>query len=743
MTFVEVVVDLAADALDKRFTYRVPEGMSVSIGDMVSAPFGARTIEGFVVSEKDDPGMDESRIRSVKGVTAAGVILPELIALAEWMKKRYNCLFVDALRLMIPSEMRGARVREKNVRVAELLMPVDEAAKACARAPKQLELLPHLASGAKPTAYLAQMVPGAAAAIQAMVKKGVLTLGETRERRVPRMDDGGRSREDPVLMPGQQRAADELISALRSDGGRFLLHGVTGSGKTEVYIRLIRAVLADGKGAIVLVPEIALTPQMVGWFHARFGADAAVIHSRLSAGERFDEWERIRRGEARVVIGARSAVFAPVNRLGAVIVDEEHEGAYQSEKRPRYDAREIAWRRCETSGGVLVLGSATPSIASYMRVMPGVKPQNRLTLLELTERVFGRKMPECRVVDMRRELEMGNHGIFSAELVKELRACTENGKQAMLFINRRGHSTFVSCRACGHVEKCAFCDVAMTYHQSDGCMHCHYCGQSKESPTACPECGSSFIKYFGAGTQRVEEEVRKLLPGVPVARMDVDTTQGKDGHLKLLEAFRKGETRIMVGTQMIAKGLDFPNVTLVGVVAADTTLNLPDYRSAERTFQLITQVAGRAGRADSPGRVVIQTYTPDHYAIRCAVKQDYRAFYHTEAGYRKRALYPPYTVLARLVVLSKDERIPALTAMALEEKLTAVLTDRGLMDDVLLIHASEAPIKKLRGETRWQVYVKMYARGEVERITAEMEELAETGAPGARIEMEVNPATMI
>ena len=743
MPFAEVVVDLAADAVDRRFTYRIPDDLPVSVGDMVSAPFGPRTLEGFVVSVKDEPGMDESRVRPLKGVAAAGVILPELIELAEWMKKRYNCLFVDALRLLIPSEMRGARVKEKSVRVAALSMPVDEAAKACARAPKQLELLSHLTGGAKPTAYLAQMVPGAAAAIQAMAKKGVLTLSETRERRAPRMDDGGRSREDPALMPGQQRAADEMISALRSGGGRFLLHGVTGSGKTEVYIRLIRAVLADGKGAIVLVPEIALTPQMVGWFHARFGADAAVIHSRLSAGERFDEWERIRRGEARVVIGARSAVFAPVEKLGAVIVDEEHEGAYQSEKRPRYDAREIAWRRCETNGGVLVLGSATPSIASYMRVMPGVKPQNRLTLLELTERVLGRKMPECHVVDMRRELEMGNHGIFSAELVKELRACTESGKQTMLFINRRGHSTFVSCRACGHVEKCAFCDVAMTYHQSDGRMHCHYCGQSKEPPTTCPECGSSFIKYFGAGTQRVEEEVRKLLPGVPVARMDVDTTQGKDGHLKLLEAFRKGETRVMVGTQMIAKGLDFPNVTLVGVVAADTTLNLPDYRSAERTFQLITQVAGRAGRADSPGRVIIQTYTPDHYAIRCAVKQDYRTFYHTEAGYRKRALYPPYTVLARLVVLSKDERIPALTAMALEQKLTEALTNEGLMDGVLLIHAAEAPIKKLRGETRWQVYVKMYARGEVERITAEMEKLAETGAPGARIEMEVNPANMI
>lgn len=744
MQYAEVIVDLTAEALDRRFTYSVPDALNVEIGDMVKVPFGKRTLEGFVVAFKDEPGIEEDKIRSILGKAAGDrPILPTQIALADWMRARYNCSFADALRLMIPAEMRGERVREKSVRVASLLTSKEEALEKCARAPKQKEVAMLLADGPKPVAYLNQMLPGASAALEAMAKKGVLALSDERIRRVPRVDDGGRSHDDPALMPGQQAAADELVHALDAGGGRFLLYGVTGSGKTEVYIRLIREVLKRGLGAIVLVPEIALTPQMVGWFHARFGGDAAVIHSRLSPGERFDEWERIRLGEARVVIGARSAVFAPVEKLGAIIVDEEHETAYQSEKRPRYDAREVAWQRMLAEKGVLVLGSATPSIASFMRVQPGVRAENRLTLLELNKRVMGRALPECKIVDMRRELEMGNRGIFSGPLVAALRSCISAGKQAMLFINRRGYSTFVSCRACGHVEKCGECDVAMTYHQSDGLMHCHYCGKMLKPPQNCPECGSPFIRFFGAGTQKVEEEARLLLPGVPIGRMDVDTTQGKDGHARILEAFRKGETRVLVGTQMIAKGLDFPNVTLVGVIAADTTLNLPDYRSAERTFQLITQVAGRAGRADSPGKVIIQTYSPDHYALECAVKQDFRAFYRTEATYRKRALYPPYTVIARLVVLAKDEQLPAQVAKALEARLSAIFMEEGLQDGVLVVRAAEAPIKKLRGETRWQVYVKMYARGDVERITLEMEKLAQEGAPGVRIELEVNPANMI
>ncbi len=744
MRFAEVIVDLSASAVDRGYTYIVPDGMELAAGDMVKAPFGNRTVEGFVISIKSETDVPENKLKPIlqkRGGDSA--ILPELFDLAIWMRSRYNCYLVDALRLMIPAEMRGERVREKTIRVAQLIASYDEAAALCARAPKQLAVVECLKTGAKPVSFINTVVSGASAVVNALCKKGLIGITDTRSMRAPDIDEGGRSHTDPELTRAQRAAADELTEALSNGGGRYLLYGVTGSGKTEVYIRLIREALKLGRGAIVLVPEIALTPQMVGWFHARFGTDAAVIHSRLSAGERFDEWERIRAGKARVVIGARSAVFAPIQNLGCIIVDEEHESAYQSEKRPRYDAREVAWQRVEANGGVLLLGSATPSISSFMRAMPGVRPENKLKLLELSERALGRPMPECEVVDMRRELELGNKGIFSSALIKALRECVADGRQAMLFINRRGHSTFVSCRSCGHVEKCGFCDVAMTFHQSDMQMRCHYCGKSLPPPTVCPECGSKFIKYFGSGTQRVEQEVKEFLPNVSVARMDIDTTQGKNGHAKILDSFRKGDIRVLVGTQMIAKGLDFPNVTLVGVVAADTTLYLPDYRSAERTFQLITQVAGRAGRAEAPGRVVIQTYDPEHYALQCAVKQDYRAFYRMEATYRRRALYPPYTVIARLLVSAEDEQLPAKVALELEKKLTDALFSEKLNDDVLCLRASEAPIKRLRGETRWQVFVKMYTKGDVAAITSQMESLAREGAQGARIELEINPSSMI
>ncbi len=744
MQYAEVIVFLSAGDVDKTFTYAIPDSMTVSPGDMVLVPFGKRTLEGFVIKVKDEAGFDETKIRPIsKKRDESHAIYPEMIDLAFWMQKKYNCYFADAFRLMIPSEMRDQRVKEKTIRIASLSMDAEEAKALLKRAPKQVMIVEALRNGAKPTAYLSEIIPGAGAAIASLHEKGIIDIEEDRVRRAPNVDDNGRAHEDPPLMPGQQAAADELVLALDHGGGRFLLHGVTGSGKTEVYIRLIRELFKRDRGAIVLVPEIALTPQMVGWFHARFGKSAAVIHSRLSQGERYDEWERIRSGEAHVVIGARSAVFAPVKNLGAIIIDEEHEGAYLSEKRPRYDAREVAWQRALMAKAVLLLGSATPSIQTYMRVMPGVRPENRLTLLELNKRVMGRKLPECEIVDMRREFELGNKGIFSGKLVNEMKKCLAGGKQAMLFINRRGHSTFVSCRACGHVEKCGECDVSMTYHQSDGNMHCHYCGKSLRPPVKCPNCGSKFIKFFGAGTQKVEEEAKTLFPGVPVGRMDVDTTQGKDGHAKILDAFRKGETQILVGTQMIAKGLDFPNVTLVGVIAADTTLNLPDYRSAERTFQLLTQVAGRAGRSDSPGKVVIQTYTPDHYALECAVKQDYRAFYHTEAAYRKHALYPPYTVISRLVISSKDVKAPEEAAIKIQDRINITLTNNDWHSDVLAVQAAPAPIKMLRGEYRWQVYVKMLARGRVNEITAMMEEIAESGMDKVRIELEVNPASMI
>lgn len=370
---------------------------------------------------------------------------------------------------------------------------------------------------------------------------------------------------------------------------------------------MVQQTLKQGKAAMILVPEIALTPQMVSWFRGRFGEIAAVLHSRLSAGEKFDEWRRIRRGDAKVVIGARSAVFAPCENLGLIVIDEEHETTYISDRSPRYDARDVAEWRCHHEGAMLVLASATPSILSFARARRG-----DLTLLEMPNRVMNRPLPSVEIVDMRTELTNGNRSIFSSLLQSRLKQCLQAGEQAMLLMNRRGYNSFVSCRNCGQSVKCPNCDIAMTYHLigGDGQLHCHYCGHAAPVPNKCPECGSPYIRYFGAGTQKVEDDLKKLLPDVSVVRMDIDTTAGKDGHRKLLDTFRSGKAQVLVGTQMIAKGLDFPKVTLVGVIAADQTLNLPDYRSRERTFQLLTQVAGRAGRSTLPGQVVIQTYKP-------------------------------------------------------------------------------------------------------------------------------------
>ena len=742
MTYAEVIVDLSAEAVDKRFTYSVPEGMNAVPGMLVTVPFGPRTLDGFVVRLTDRCRLDPDRVKPILGLASPEpVVLPDLMALADWMHGRYLCNLVDALRLMIPAEMRGGRVREKTLRCARLTVQGEalqaiEAEANRRHAKKQLEALALLKQGDIETPRLDP------AALKALQKKGAVEVFTRQSRRQPAsLRDGERTR-DPELMPDQARAVKVLTGAMKT-GGRFLLHGVTGSGKTEVYIRLIRRVLEQGRTAIVLVPEIALTPQMVSWLHGRFGADAAVLHSALSAGERFDEWQRIRTGEARVVIGARSAIFAPLQNIGCIIVDEEHESSYRSDHRPRYDAREIAWRRAADHGAVLVLGSATPSIGSYMRAMPGVRPENRLELIELRHRVKNRPLPEVELVDMRSEFDRGNRSIFSARLASELQACLDRGQQAMLFINRRGHSTFVSCRKCGYVVKCDQCDVTMTYHQSEEQLRCHYCGKTLPPPKQCPNCGSVYIKYFGAGTQKVEAETWRLFPTARVGRMDIDTTQRKDAHQQILDAFRRGETNVLVGTQMIAKGLDFPNVTLVGVVAADMTLNLPDYRSAERTFQLLTQVAGRAGRAEQSGRVVIQTYEPEHYAIRCAAAQDYRAFYTRESANRRLTLYPPFTVIARVVFTSKAPDAAKAAAQAAEAALQKYVTEAGMERDVIQLRSAEAPIGLLRGEYRWQLYARLYFKADVEAVAERMQTIAAEAPEGVRGELEIDPVNMI
>ena len=742
MRYAGVVVDLSVKAVDKEYTYIVPDELDIVPGDMVLVPFGKKYLEGFVTGIKDSTDVPAEKLKPVKSkVFGQSVILPELLELAAYMRTKYSCTNADALRSMVPAQLRGSRVREKTERIFFLTQEYERALENTKRAPAQRRVVERLLNGAQTSAELCRDLTINSAVLSAMRKKGIIDFSARIVRREPLVNDSGRSSTDPVLTEDQQRVADTLISK-QCSGETFLLYGVTGSGKTEVYIRLIREVLKQHKRAIILVPEISLTPQTVGWFHARFGDLSAVIHSGLSAGERFDEWQRIRSGEARVVIGARSAVFAPVQNLGAVIVDEEHEPAYISEHNPRYDAREIAAWRVRKNKGILVLGSATPSIQSFMRTSPKVKPENRINLLELDKRIYDRPMPQIRLVDMRKELEDGNKSVFSGALVKELKYCLDAGQQAILFINRRGHSSFVSCRKCGYVVKCRKCDVAMTYHLNDDSLKCHYCMDKVPLPDKCPECGSRFIKFFGAGTQKIEQELSRFFPGARVIRMDADTTATKDAHARLLDAFAKHEADVLIGTQMIAKGLDFPNVTLVGAVAADTTLNLPDYRSAERTFQLLTQVAGRAGRDKLPGKVIVQTYTPDNYAIQCALKQDYRAFYHSEVVYRKRSMYPPFTVIARLVFSSKDAAACEEAANAALAEFDKRVTEIGIGESILSESVSEAPIKRLKDEYRFQLVVKLYTGGSVDKAENIMRQIETTSGDNVRIELEINPNNM-
>lgn len=758
--YAQVIVDIAVEEVDRVFTYRVPQGMTVGPGYRVSVPFGPRMKEGYVLKLTQDAAIEESRIKDIQSTLEDyPALLPQLIDLAMEISAQTHCPLCEALRLMLPSQMRGARVRVRMEQMAKALVSADAVneytQKLSKQAVKKRTLLRILGDGAAHCVEdLKAMVNAPLQPLKELEKDGIIRLFEREKLRGPWYGTSS-AVQDPVLMEQQQETLDELLAAFEKAGSvssderrgnvsvarqfQFLLYGVTGSGKTEVYIRLVRECLKKGRGAIVLVPEIALTPQMVDWFRARFGDQAAVLHSRLSAGERYDEWRRIRRGDARLVIGARSAVFAPIENLGAVIVDEEHEQSYQAENFPQYDAREIGKLRACNEGAVLLLASATPSIYSFALARRG-----DYTLLEMPKRVNGRPLPQVTVVDMRREFRLGNRGIFSSVLQSRLKECIGAGQQAMLFINRRGYSPSVSCRACGHVLKCPQCDVSMAYHRSDDRMHCHYCGTTMPLPQRCPECGSESIRTIGTGTQRVEEELKKLFPGVKTIRMDMDTTQTKNAHYELINAFRAREAQVLIGTQMIAKGLDFPQVTLVGAILADLSLNMPDYRSPERTFQLLVQVAGRAGRANMPGEVVIQSYKPEHYAIREAAAQDYRAFFEEEFSYRRAHLFPPFTIIARCLCEAADAKTALDAANTLMAQAKNWLDARPqLRKRLLFIRADEAPIAYIQGRCRAQVLIKLLNHPDSDEIILAFQEIVR--APlnnGARACLEINPASL-
>ena len=738
--YAEIIVDIASEQVDRVFTYRVPEGMRVAPGMRVSVPFGPRKKEGFVIRLKDQADYDESKIKPILSTLEDyPALLPELMDLAWEIREKSHCPLCEALRLMIPAEMRQGRVKVKLEEYAQLLIPperVDEAIRSQQRAPKRKLLLTILSDG-QPHALeeLRALMNDVRTPLNALAEKEMVGIFEKEVLRAPYM---GRldAAPDPELTAEQREALSELIPALHKPQKPFLLHGVTGSGKTEVFIHLVREALRQGKGAIILVPEIVLTPQMISWFRSRFGNAMAMLHSRLSAGERFDEWRRIRQGGARIVIGARSAVFAPVEKLGLIIVDEEHEQTYLSDRFPQYDAREIAVSRGRREGAEVVLSSATPSIYSYAMTRRG-----DYTLIEMPHRVLNRPLPHIHVVDMREELRRGNHGMFSGLLQKKLEDCMQAGQQAMLFINRRGYASSVNCRKCGETIKCPRCDVSMTYHSVDGTLRCHYCGETRPMPRLCPACGSAYIRPMGTGTQKVEEELNRRFPGAGVIRMDVDTTAGKNAHFELVDRFRAGQARILLGTQMIAKGLDFPQVTLVGAVMADLTLNFPDYRAAERTFQLLVQVAGRAGRGEKPGEVVIQTYQPDHYAIRGAATQDYRAFFAKEFERRKAGLYPPFTMMVRFLCEAKEMDVALRVAEDIKNRVLQEFSHSPLQRRIFFIRADEAPITRIQDKARAHVLMKLLNHPDTDALLSRFQEMAGEEYP-ARVQLEINPASL-
>ena len=751
--YCRVIVDIVHENVARPFTYLIPEGMQLSAGQRVSVPFGAREKEGIVTEVAAECDIPPEKLRAVtRPLEDYTAVPPELMALAKEMAEHAHCPMAETLRLMLPAQMRGGRVHVKTVRIAQLAVTEEEARavmEADKRKGKRFQLLKLLLGGKAKTVHeLGEEVRDPNDALKRLERDGLIRIYDEETFRTPENSFKVPSDPEYELTFGQQEALSEILPCLRGKGKRFLLHGVTGSGKTEVFMKAVKETLAIGKSAIILVPEIALTPQMVSWFRGRFGSVAAVIHSRLSAGERYDEWRRIRRGDARVVIGARSAVFSPAVRLGLIVVDEEHESTYLNDRHPQYDTRDVAASRCARENATLILASATPSIQSFARARRG-----DYILLEMPKRVNDHPLPEVEIADMRQELESGNRTVLSNALRKALKECVAKGEQAILLMNRRGYNSFVSCRTCGYVVKCPNCDISMTYHipfpehkgqGDDGKLRCHYCGMEMIPPAVCPECGGHYIRYFGAGTQKVEEEVRKMLPGVSTVRMDYDTTGTKDGHGKILEEFRSGRARILIGTQMIAKGLDFPQVTLVGVVAADLALNLPDYRSRERAFQLFTQVAGRAGRGQQSGRVIIQTYRPNDPVIGFAARQDYRAFFESEFRRRKNGLYPPFTVLARILIESSQEETAVRAADQLDEKIRRIIDDHPDWQRKLLTVLKDIPsVKYLKSKYRRHILIKALFSKETDAFFEILTELASEGAEGANIYFEINPTTMI
>jgi primosomal protein N' (replication factor Y) len=692
--------------IDKPYDYRIPEHLSgnLSPGQRVVVPFGRgnRRSEALILSlTKDSDRLELKCVDSVLDDTP--VLSPDLIKLALWMSDRFFCTVYDAVRAMLPAGMwfkeGGKRISDKTVTMARLNIPAEEALVLAAqkrpRAPQQasiLELLTQIDMASVPE--ILYFTGASRASIKRLSELGAVALEEQEVFRRPAITAGPEA--GPVVLTEEQQAAYDGLMAMLEQGtaGAALLYGVTGSGKTAVYIRLIEKTLAAGKDAIVLVPEIALTPQLISTFAAYFGDTIAVLHSALGIGERYDEWKRIRTGAVRVVVGTRSAVFAPVKNLGLLIIDEEQEHTYKSENSPRYHARDVAKHRCVSAGALLLMGSATPSLESMYRACEG-----KYKLFRLENRYNRRQLPDVVIVDMKKELQNGNAGTISSVLLKELRDNIGRGEQSILFLNRRGANTLIACGECGYTYTCPRCSVSATYHSANRRLMCHYCGWSEPARDDCPDCGGR-LKYVGAGTQKVEDELEALLPGVEIIRMDTDTVSPAHTHEEHLRRFREKKVPILLGTQMVAKGLDFENVTLVGVLSADQMLYISDYRAHERTFSLITQVVGRSGRGQKPGRAVIQTFTPQSQVIRLAAEQDYDGFYNREIALRRLTESPPLYDLITMTVSGQDEALVLKGCVFIRNALRSYFED---LESIKILGPAPAGVAKVNNRYRYRI----------------------------------------
>ena len=694
--YAKVIVDISSSAVDKVFDYDLGEYDEVQVGTRVLVPFGARPIEGIVIDRTDQTDVPKEKIKKIiKPLEDFSVITTDQFEIMKFMKSAFHIGSADCLRLFLPSEMRQGKVKDLVTREVRLLDEYESKLDTLrSTAIKQREVVSYLQSaGVENHARLADKF--GASAIKALCEKGIVEIQEKVVFRKPYQEITQNSK-NVTLTATQQGVVDKITGKI----DKYLLFGVTGSGKTEVYLACMQKALDAGKTGIMLVPEISLTPQVLSIFRARFGDNVALLHSGLSSGERFDEWKRILTGDAKIVVGARSAIFAPVKNLGLIVIDEEHDSSYTSDSNPRYNTIDVAVERARIAGCSIVLGSATPSLDSYHKAL-----EHEYTLLEMKERVNKREMPPIKIVDMAHEFKLGNTGIFSNTLKFELESALKNNKQAMLFINRRGFSSFMMCKECGFIAKCDSCDVSLVYHKHDNALKCHYCGNRYRMLDVCPECKSDNIKLGSVGTERVVEELKTLFKGVRVLRMDNDTTRTKGAHLKIIEEFKKGDADILVGTQMIVKGHDFPGVQVVGIIDADISLYQSSYLAAERTFSLITQMAGRAGRADTPGVVVLQTNVPRHYIYKMASAYDYTSFFKKEANLREVTNFPPFATIVRILFTSEHEELAKTVTKEYYDSVRTLSAER--KDDFVYLGVMKSPVGRIQGKFRYQVLIRI------------------------------------